>query len=107
MTKEISKFLSYVVRHAPETIGLKLDASGWADVAELVAKAKKSGNRIDLDTLRTVVAENDKQRFAFSDDGRRNIRPIARSALSKYFGRQSCGALPAVLILALAVSCLG
>ncbi|MCF3932674.1 RNA 2'-phosphotransferase [Acuticoccus sp. M5D2P5] len=71
MTKEISKFLSYVLRHAPETIGLKLDASGWADVAELLAKAKKAGKRLDLDTLRTVVAENDKQRFALSDDGRR------------------------------------
>jgi len=71
MTKEISKFLSYVLRHAPETIGLRLDANGWADVAELLAKAKKAGKRFDLDTLREVVAENDKQRFTLSEDGRR------------------------------------
>lgn len=71
MSKEISKFLSYVLRHAPETIGLRLDANGWADVSELLTKAKKAGKRFDLDTLRVVVAENDKQRFTLSEDGRR------------------------------------
>lgn len=71
MSKEISKFLSYVLRHAPETIGLRLDANGWADVDELLTKAKKAGKRLDLDTLRAVVAENDKQRFTLSEDGRR------------------------------------
>jgi putative RNA 2'-phosphotransferase len=72
MSKEISKFLSYVLRHAPDSIGLNLDANGWADVDELLAKAAdKAGRRIDLDTLRGVVAENDKQRFTLSEDGRR------------------------------------
>ena len=71
MSKEISRFLSYVLRHAPESIGLSLDANGWADVAELLAAAGKAGRRIDLATLRAVVAENDKQRFTLSDDGRR------------------------------------
>jgi putative RNA 2'-phosphotransferase len=71
MSKEISKFLSYVLRHAPESIGLGLDANGWADVDELLAKATNAGRRIDLDTLRAVVAESDKQRFTLSEDGRR------------------------------------
>lgn len=71
MSKEISKFLSYVLRHAPETIDLRLDANGWADVGALLAKAKKAGRRIDLETLRAVVVENDKQRFTLSADGRR------------------------------------
>lgn len=71
MSKELSKFLSYVLRHAPETIGLRLDANGWADVGELLATANQAGKPIDLDTLRTLVAENDKQRFTLSEDGRR------------------------------------
>lgn len=71
MSKEISKFLSYVLRHAPESIDLSLDANGWAEVSELLAKAGKAGRRIDLDTLHSVVAENDKQRFTLSDDGAR------------------------------------
>jgi putative RNA 2'-phosphotransferase len=71
MSKQISKFLSYVLRHAPETIGLTLDANGWADVEELLAKADKTGRHIDLATLRAVVAQNDKQRFTLSEDDRR------------------------------------
>lgn len=34
--KSRSKFLSLVLRHRPDTIGLKLDAQGWADVEELL-----------------------------------------------------------------------
>lgn len=71
MSKEISKFLSLVLRHEPERIGIRLDANGWVDVVELIAKAKKAGMRFDLDTLREVVAENDKKRFTLSEDGRR------------------------------------
>ena len=29
----ISKFLSMILRHHPETIGIQLDEHGWADVA--------------------------------------------------------------------------
>jgi putative RNA 2'-phosphotransferase len=29
--KRISKFLSYVLRHHPESIGIELDEGGWAD----------------------------------------------------------------------------
>lgn len=61
--KSLSKFLSLVLRHKPETIGIKLDANGWADVAEILR-----GMKIDMATLEKVVAENDKQRFAFNDD---------------------------------------
>lgn len=71
MSKEISNFLSYVLRHAPESIGLNLDANGWAEVDELLARARQAGRRIDPATLRAVVAENDKQRFTLSDDSRR------------------------------------
>ena len=57
MSKEISKFLSYVLRHAPESIGLGLDANGWTEVDELLVKANGAGRRIDPATLRAVVAE--------------------------------------------------
>ena len=71
MSKEISKFLSYVLRHAPDSIGLSLDANGWAEVDDLLAKANAAGRRIDLAMLQAVVAENDKRRFTLSEDGRR------------------------------------
>lgn len=61
--KSLSKFLSLILRHKPETIGIKLDKNGWADVSEILR-----GMKIDFATLETVVRENDKQRFAFNDD---------------------------------------
>lgn len=67
----ISKFLSLVLRHRPEEIGIQLDERGWADVEQLIAAANRSGRRLDEATLLRVVAENDKQRFALSGDGRR------------------------------------
>lgn len=36
MSANTSKFLSYVLRHAPESIGLTLDGQGWADVGDLL-----------------------------------------------------------------------
>lgn len=68
---EISKFLSYVLRHAPQSIGLRLDSNGWANVGELLLKAQGAGQAIDLPMLREVVATSDKKRFTLSDDGAR------------------------------------
>jgi putative RNA 2'-phosphotransferase len=65
----LSKFISLVLRHQPERIGLNLDPNGWADVDELLQKADRFGFHFDHSTLEQVVAENDKKRFAFSPDG--------------------------------------
>ncbi|WP_291910445.1 RNA 2'-phosphotransferase [Chitinophaga sp. CB10] len=63
--KHISKFLSLVLRHKPEEIGLQLDESGWADVEELIAK---SDIRFTKEDLFEIVATSDKQRFALNED---------------------------------------
>jgi putative RNA 2'-phosphotransferase len=68
---KLSRFLSLVLRHRPETIGLTLDPNGWAKVDELLEHANRAGHRITRPLLDRVVAENDKRRFAFSEDGRR------------------------------------
>lgn len=71
MTKQTSKFLSLVLRHAPERIGLVLDAQGWTSVDGLIAKANAAGVALDRDTLIDIVATSDKQRFTLSPDGTR------------------------------------
>ena len=63
-----SKLLSYVLRHRPDSIGLALDTQGWAAVDDLLAHLGASGHVVDRALLERVVAENDKQRFAFSAD---------------------------------------
>lgn len=67
----ISKFLSLVLRHRPEEIGLRLDPAGWAEVEELLEGCARRGLPLTPAELQEVVAGSDKQRFALSDDGRR------------------------------------
>lgn len=72
MSRELvstSKFLSLVLRHKPETIGLKLDSEGWLEIDQLIRAANEQGNSITLELLHEVVATSDKQRFGLSDDG--------------------------------------
>lgn len=66
--RKISKFLSLVLRHKPDLIGISLDANGWTDVDTLLTKLRTKGYRIDHDQLRYVVETNNKKRFAFSPD---------------------------------------
>lgn len=68
---EKSKFLSLVLRHAPETIGLSLDGAGWAQVDVLLERANANGVSLNWKSLSQIVANSDKQRFIFSDDGKR------------------------------------
>ncbi len=65
--KELSKFLSLILRHKPETIGISLDEHGWADVRELIAGIGKT-HKIDMKMLEKIVAEDEKQRYSFSED---------------------------------------
>lgn len=67
----ISKYLSFILKHNPESIGMQLDPEGWLNVDELIANANANGKSITLEQLREVVASNDQQRFALSDDGLR------------------------------------
>jgi len=71
MSKEISKMLSLVLRHAPERIGITLNKNGWTDIKQLISKAKKAGYKLNLDDLLETVRANDKQRFTISEDGRK------------------------------------
>ena len=66
-----SKFLSLVLRHQPEIIGMTLDDEGWLAIDELIVNANQRGHALTLQLLHEVVARNDKQRFALSDDGLR------------------------------------
>jgi len=67
----ISKFLSLVLRHEPQRIGLLLDVAGWASIDELLEKSALSGHGITRAQLEEVVATNDKKRFAISEDRKR------------------------------------
>ncbi|MCD6068604.1 MAG: 2-phosphotransferase [Bacteroidetes bacterium] len=65
--KSTSKFLSLVLRHSPEKIGLTMDSAGWVSVSELIEKCNKHGKKLNFASLKEVVETNDKKRFAFND----------------------------------------
>lgn len=65
-TRKISKFLSFILRHNPQSIKLKLDAQGWADIGELIANSKEI--KLTRELIEEVVQENDKQRFSIDGD---------------------------------------
>ncbi len=68
-TKRHSKFLSLVLRHRPEKIGIVLDEQGWVEVETLLTALKEHRHELTLDQLREVVRTNDKQRFSFNESG--------------------------------------
>ena len=68
---ETSKYLSYILRHHPESIGLSLDKEGWAVISDLILLSTKESYNIDNDLLRSIVDNSDKKRFMISEDGLR------------------------------------
>ncbi len=68
--KEISQYLSFILRHQPEAIQLNLDQQGWAEIEALISKAEPVNNvKIDREILISVVENSDKKRFQISEDG--------------------------------------
>jgi len=67
----VSKFLSFVLRHQPEAIGISLDREGWVDAELLLRGCTQHGRPLTRSELDEVVVTSPKQRFAFSDDGQR------------------------------------
>ena len=63
--------MSLVLRHEPERIGLTLDRAGWVEVEALLTACRAHGRPLERAELEDVVANNEKKRFAFSDDGQR------------------------------------
>ncbi len=67
----LSKRMSLVLRHRPETAGLTLDPNGWVPVTDLIEALGMTRAQLDH-----VVETNDKSRFAISTgpDGVDRIR---------------------------------
>ena len=65
--KDTSKYLSLILRHKPETIGITLDEHGWANVDELIAGISKTQD-FDMEILEEIVRTDEKQRYSFNGD---------------------------------------
>lgn len=65
---KLSKFLSLILRHKPETIEIQLDSNGWAVVEDLIIKINESGRNLNINILDKIVADDSKKRYSFNDD---------------------------------------
>ena len=64
---QTSKFLSLILRHKPEAIGITLDEHGWADVAELIEGIRRT-KPFTMEMLEEIVRTDSKQRYSFNQD---------------------------------------
>ena len=68
-TKNTSKFISLILRHKPDVIGILLDEHGWADIQDLIDGINASGGHyLDMDLLEEIVRTDEKQRYSFNED---------------------------------------
>lgn len=65
----LSKFLSKVLRHTPEEIGIALEPGGWIPIDELIVAAGRTGVQFTREELDEIVRTSDKQRFAIDETG--------------------------------------
>ncbi|VTR94957.1 rna 2 -phosphotransferase : Probable RNA 2'-phosphotransferase OS=Nostoc sp. PCC 7107 GN=kptA PE=3 SV=1: PTS_2-RNA [Gemmata massiliana] len=65
----LSKFMSKLLRHEPESIGITLESGGWVLVTDLLTGLEKAGTRTSREELNIVVAKCEKQRFTFDETG--------------------------------------
>lgn len=63
----VSRFLSFVLRHKPDAVGITLDSNGWARCDELIEGVSKT-HPITWDLLEKIVETDDKQRYSFNID---------------------------------------
>ncbi|XZJ90245.1 RNA 2'-phosphotransferase [Clostridium perfringens] len=65
---KISKYISLILRHKPEEIGLKLDEHGYLGVLDLIEGLNKSYKGFSMDDLERIVREDSKGRYSFNED---------------------------------------
>jgi len=68
---KLSRYLSYVLRHNPSSLSLKLDLDGYCFVEELLDRISRFSpkHKMSLEKLKEVVATDKKTRYSFSKDG--------------------------------------
>lgn len=67
MDERLSVFISLILRHKPDVIGITLDEHGWANVKELIDGINASGRNINMEMLEEIVRTDNKGRYSFND----------------------------------------
>ena len=68
---KISKFLSYILRHHPEKVGITLDQEGFTDLDKILEILNQryinlNFGKITEETIKDIIEQSDKLRFEIS-----------------------------------------
>lgn len=64
---QLSKRMSFLLRHRPQSAGLELDGAGWIGVDDFLRGVNSGGSDFTLADVEEVVATSDKRRFELAD----------------------------------------
>ena len=65
---KVSRYISLILRHKPETIGITLYKHGWADVKKLIKGVSENYPGFNIDILEEIVRTDEKQRYSFNEN---------------------------------------
>jgi putative RNA 2'-phosphotransferase len=66
---KFSVYLSGVLRHFPEKIGINLNIQGWVEITTLLEKMSMDGHPLTRDELLQIVSTDGKSRYSLSGEG--------------------------------------
>ena len=64
----VSRYISLILRHKPDVIGITLDEHGWANVNDLILGVEKNNPGFNMEVLEEIVKTDSKQRYSFNED---------------------------------------
>lgn len=64
----VSRYLSLILRHKPDVIGITLDEHGWANVNDLISGVEQNNPGFNMKVLEEIVRTDNKQRYSFNED---------------------------------------
>ena len=65
-----SKYLCYLLRHAPDSVGLDMDKHGWVRINQLIEKVNSEGRAsLTRELLEKIVHTDEKRRYRISSEG--------------------------------------
>ncbi len=65
---QVSKAISYALRHNPKEFGITLDSEGWVDMSILLAALHAARIDTSLEQIKRIINESEKKRFEIKGD---------------------------------------
>lgn len=86
---QLSKTVSYYLRHKPEELGLKLDKDGWVDIDLLLSKLSDKNVPLDRASLNEIVASDNKGRYTIKENSIRANQGHSTSQVDLNFKKET------------------